>query len=167
MALPLFPPGFPVPSQPNGAAGQHFDIDSGFTIPTSVQGTPGHHFEIDSGFVTPDNIDELGLDVVVADSNVSDAGEGGEIFIRAVFSCTSLRETFMVGRDEAAEPVEGVIVRANPTHKNDLPSGVSDTDGYAMFIGDVLNVLDAPARETFKVPRFRIAGNRGRRGGTP
>lgn len=165
MALPLFPPNFPIPSQPNGAAGQHFDIDSGFPIPSAPNGTPGYEFEIDSGFVTPGIVDAYGPDVVSASSDISDDGEPGELGIREVFSCTSLRESFFVGRDSGVEPVEGVIIRANPTHKNLLPSGISDTDGYTLFISDVTFVVDPPARETFKVPRFRVAGGRGRRGG--
>lgn len=163
MALPLFPPNYPVPSSVNGAQGQHFDIDSGFAIASFPNGTPGHTFFSD--FVTGHDIDTLGLDVVVVDTNVADQDGAGGVGIREIFSGTSLRETFIVGRDAGVPPVEGVTIRANPTHKNKIPSGVTDTAGYALFLTNVLNVLDAPARETFKTPRFRLVGNRGRQGG--
>lgn len=167
MPLPLFPPAFPVPSASSGAAGQHFDIDSGFTIPSAPNGTMGSTFEIESGIIAPDTLDSIKANTVVADPNITNSEPGGEPAMRQPFTCTSLRESFLVGRDDAAKPVEGQIVRSNPTHVAQLPSGVSDTDGYALMIFDVDNLVDAPVRETDKVHRSRLAGGRGRRGGQP
>ncbi len=139
-----------------------------FPLPGVGDSLRSGHIEIDSGFAIPGFVDTIKTNGVVADSEVSDSGTGtSEIDSREIFTGTSLRESFLVGRDSGNYPVEGQTLLGNPMYINTLPAPVGDPGGYGIILSNRDDILESPIRETDKIPNARLRGARGRRGGEP